>query len=99
MFSSVSGGAAVNIVEVNLGTLPALSGSFDITSSGLDTNNKVLISLAVGPYTAKGTLVDEMEMEPIVVTGYVVDTTTIRCYWNSGQTFVSGNFKFSYSLL
>ena len=90
-------GGGLNVVEVDVG-VAKLSGTFDITGTGFDTTKTLLISMACGPYTGKGTLADESEMDHIVVTGYVVDSTTIRCYWNSGSEFVRGNFKFAYSL-
>lgn len=91
-----AGSVSVSTVEVDLG-LPALnSGSFNITGlSGLTPGKQVVITQACGPYTGKGTLEDESEMDLVTAKGYVVDATTIKCFWNS-QYKVLGNFKFNY---
>lgn len=99
-WSTPSGGPGgsftLTTVEVNVGGSPARrSGSFDITSSGLTSSKPVMIMQAVGPYTGKGTLADEAEMDQLLVTGYVTNTTTIRAYWTSNYD-VRGNIKFNY---
>ena len=86
---------ALTQVEVDLGSVPRTSGSFSITSVGLTASKAVSIQQAVGPYTGKGTLADETEMDMLIVTGVTTSTTNINCYWNS-PTFVKGNFKFNY---
>jgi len=68
---------------------------FNITSTDLITGKPVIISQAVGPYTNKGTLADEAEMDQILVTGTVSNSTNITAYWFSTQR-VRGNFKFNY---
>jgi hypothetical protein len=84
------------VVEKDLGSTPVLGGTFDITGlSGLTTGKPVLIQQAVGPYTGKGPDEDEAELEQLTVTGYVLDATTIRCFWST-QWPVIGNFKFQY---
>jgi len=92
-----SGGGSFTLitVEVDLGTIPRTSGSFTITSTGLTPSKSVSIQQAVAPYTGKGTLADETEMDMLTVTGATTSTTNIQCYWNS-PTFVKGNFKFNY---
>lgn len=88
----------LNVVEVNLGTVPRRSGHFDITTSGLTVGQNVIIEQINGPYTGKGTLADEAEMDQLTLTGQAVSTTVIRCYWVS-PTPVRGNFKFAYTLV
>jgi hypothetical protein len=92
----VGGGGSVSFttVEVNLG-ISKKSGNFTITSSGLVVGKQVMIFQATGPYTGKGTLADESEMDFIGVNGIVTSSTTIKCFWNS-RTSVRGNFKFNY---
>jgi D-alanine-D-alanine ligase-like ATP-grasp enzyme len=50
---------------------------------------------AAGPYTGKGTLADEAEMDMVSVKAYVADATTIQCFWQAPQAVI-GNFKFNY---
>lgn len=83
-------------VEKNLGSNPRRSGKFTITGlSGLTIGKPVNIFQAVAPYTGKGTLVDEAEMDGVSVSASVTATNTITAYWNSA-TRVRGNFKFNY---
>lgn len=82
-------------VEVDLGTTPKTGGKFNITGVGLTTGKAVFITQANGPYTDKGTLADEAEMDRLSVSGKVTTTVNIECYWRS-QHAVRGNFKFDY---
>ncbi len=94
--SGGGGGSSVwTEVEKDLGASPRLSGSFTITGAGLTTGKPVQIFQAAAAYTGKGTLTDESEMDQVLVTGFVLNTTTIQCYWVS-PTYVVGNFKFNY---
>lgn len=88
-------GSEINTVEVNLCSIPKKSGSFIIPGTGLVTGKAVFINQASGPYTGKGTLADEAEMDGLIVKGKVISATEIKCFWNSA-TFVIGNFKFDY---
>ena len=94
-----AGGTGLSLTEVekNLGTTPKRAGKFNITSSGLTTGKHVLITQANGPYTGKGTLTDEAEMDAITATGKVTSATNIECYWRS-PTKVKGNVKFAYAV-
>lgn len=96
---AVSGGSlSLTEVEVDLGSTPATSGSFQITGlSGLVTDHHVLIRQAVGPYTGKGTLADEFEMDVVNVAGKVASASSIQCYWST-DSIVRGNFKFAYAV-
>lgn len=96
----VGGTSALTLttVEKDLGSLPRTNGTFDITGlSGLVVNAPVLVIMAAGPYTNKGTLVDEAEMDHISFSAYAFDSTTIRVYWKS-RDYISGNIKVSYSV-
>lgn len=91
-----AGTVVVSNTEVNIASLPPkLSGSFDITTSGLTIGKPVLINQAVGPYTGKGTRSDEAEMDVLTATAEVISATIIRVYWHSIYP-VLGNFKFNY---
>jgi hypothetical protein len=97
-WAAASGSAAAfTTIEQSLVTAPNTqrSGHFTISSSGLTANKPVFIQQAAGPYTNKGTRFDEAEMDGLVVTAKVRDTTTIDVYWSS-RTKVRGNFKFNY---
>jgi hypothetical protein len=59
------GGGSLTTVEVNLGATAKTGGSFTITDATISPTSKVLIVQAPGPYTGKGTLADEAEMDPI----------------------------------
>jgi len=94
------GGLTLTTVEISLGTPPLgrLAGKFQITGlSGLTVAKPVLIHQANGPYTGKGTLADEAEMDQLTVTGKVISASAIQCYWNSFKK-VRGNFKFDYAV-
>jgi hypothetical protein len=81
--------------EKNVATKPRKSGKFSITGTGMTTGKQVIILQATAPYTGKGTLADESEMDGLIVKGVVTSATNIDCYWNS-DTYVKGNFKFNY---
>jgi hypothetical protein len=76
------------------------SGTFDITGlSGLTAGKYVNISMSAGAIASKGNARDEFEMTPIQATGYVVNTTTIRVYWNTANEDVAvGNYEFVYAV-
>lgn len=82
-------------VEKDLGSSAARAGKFTISGTGLTVGKPVIVQQAVGPYTNKGTLADEAEMDQVDVSASVTATNTITAYWKS-NTFVKGNFKFNY---
>lgn len=85
----------ITTIEKDLGS-KAKSGKFQITGlNNLIPNKQVVITQAAGPYTGKGTLPDESQKDSVFVNGYVLNSTTIQCYWNC-CTWVHGNFKFNY---
>lgn len=72
------------------------SGTFDITGlSGLTADKVVNVVQTAAAIASKGNARDEPEMEQIKVTGYVVDATTIRCYWSALGVMV-GTYAFAY---
>lgn len=90
------GATPLSTIEVDFGANLIISGSFDITGlSGLTPGNPIFIQQAPGPYTGKP-YADEAEWSPLLVSGYVESATTIRCYWNSLNGTVNGNFIFLY---
>lgn len=84
--------------EKDLGDTPTAAGAFTISGSNFAIGRPVLIQQAAGPYTGKGDLADEAEMDAISATGFVLDASTIQAYWGSSPHGgrVRGNFKFHY---
>lgn len=97
--SALSAARVLAHYQAGQGTLVGVAkvaGTFDITGlSGLTAGKPVMVDKAAGPYTGKGTLADEAEMDMVTATGYVVDATTVRCYWQA-DTPQFGNVKFNY---
>ena len=87
--------SAFTTVEIDLGAVPRRSGSFTIAGAGMTPGKPVMIQQAAGPYTGKGTLADEAEMDLLQVTASVTSATVITAYFTS-PLLVAGNFKFDY---
>lgn len=99
-WSTPSGGGGsftLTTTEINLGSTSRRSGSFTISGTSLTAGKPVYIQQAAAAYTGKGDLPDEAEMDAVNVTGYVLDSSTIKCFWNS-QYDVIGNVKFNYAV-
>ena len=85
-------------MEVDLGSTPARSGKFLLSGqSGLSTGRNVRFDQALGPYTGKGTLADEYEMDAVVASGTATSATEIAAVWTSAG-LVRGNVKFLYDV-
>lgn len=89
--------APMHAVDVDLGNT-ADSGRFTIPGSGFDLTKRVVINPMPGPYTGKGSMADESEMDAITVVGHVLDTSTIECFWHAIPGPVRGHFNFQYRL-
>jgi hypothetical protein len=82
-------------VNVNLGTRPKKSGKFTITSSGLTPGDPVIVTQAASrPGSA---LYDSVEMDQIIASGFVLNSTTISVNWGC-RTYVSNQYTFNYWL-
>ena len=92
-----AGSLTLTTVEVDLGNVARLAGTFDIAGVGMTPGDPVLIVQASGPYTGKGTREDESEMDGLSVSAKVFSATIIRCFWRSWWK-VKGNFKFDYAI-
>jgi hypothetical protein len=86
---------SMTLIEQNLGSTPAYSGSFDIVTSGQTTGGPIHIEQIAAVYTGKGSGYDESGMDIVQIVAYAVSDVLIRTYWLS-QYPVSGNFKFAY---
>lgn len=72
------------------------SGTFDLTGlSGLTADKPVMIVQTAAPIATKGNARDEPEMDQIQATGYVVNATTIRVYWQAPSVVV-GDYNFAF---
>lgn len=60
---NISGGTWT-LVEADLGS-PHWRGKFTVTDASVSSSSKIIIQHAPGPYTGKGTLADEAEMDPL----------------------------------
>lgn len=93
--SGASGSPTYNAFTKDLGTSNR-SGTFDITGlAGLTADKPVNVMQTAAQIASKGNARDEPEMDQIQVTGYVVDATTIRCYWQAPSVVV-GTYAFAY---
>lgn len=97
--------------DLEPGTLPAnvdftvdlgagrRSGTFDIAAAGFTVGKNVTIVQTAQPIASKGNARDEFEMDAIVVTGYVLDASTIRAFWFSANgSVVVGTYAFAYGV-
>lgn len=99
-WATPSGGAGsltLTEVEVNLSSTPAYSGSFTFTIASSTVGLPILITQSYGPYTDKGTLADEAEMDIVNVVAEVTAATTATAHWTSWSP-VKGVFKFNYAV-
>ena len=94
---SGGGGGSFTLLEteVNLSSSPRRNGNFDVVGAGMTIGKPVMMYQAVGPYTGKGTLADEAEMDQVLVAASVTSATNIKAYWTSNYD-VRGNIKFNY---
>lgn len=82
--------------EVDFGDTPALWGSFTLTDEDITEDSVVVVVQAAGPYTDKGTLADESEMDQIRFTAESGDgEATIR--WRASGP-VKGYVSYSYTV-
>lgn len=94
---SGSGGLTVTDFTTNLG-VARRSGTFDITGlSGLTTDKNVFVMQTSQQISSKGNARDEPEMDQIQVSGYVLNATTIRCFWWAPSVVV-GTYAFAYAV-
>lgn len=77
------GSPFATLVEVNLGSALVWRGKFTITDAAITTAKKVLVWLAPGPYTGKGTRADEMELTPIEIIGVVPGSGSAVVTWET----------------
>jgi len=85
--------------EADLGDTAAMAGTFTLTDADIEATSKVLIFQAVGPYTGKGTLADEAQVDQVLAFAEPGDGEA-TVYWRAlGGARVKGNMKFLYSVV
>jgi len=89
--------APMSLIDIDLGT-SAHSGRFTIQGANFDPSKRVVINPAPAPYSGKGSLTDEAEMDAITVLGSVLDATHLECFWHAIPGPVRGHFNFQYRL-
>lgn len=92
------GSTTFTTVEKNLGSVPRYQGEFTINGSGYTVGRPVLIAQASGPYTGKGKLADE-GLDMVIVNAYVLNTTTIKAFYQAVRSPLKGNIKFNFAIL
>jgi len=91
----VGGSASFTDFTKDLGVSNS-AGNFTITGlSGLTAEKRVMVMQTPAQIASKGNARDEVEMDQIQVTGYVVNATTIQCYWRAPNVVV-GTYAFAY---
>lgn len=89
-----AGAGLISSVDVNLGTVPLWSGTFDITGlSGLTIGDAVLVTRGIDP-----TIPDEAQ-ESVGAAGVVISATTIRVQWEGIGGPMAGTRRFYYAQL
>jgi len=66
-WSAPQASLGATLIEKDLGSVPVFRGSFTITDAAISDSSKVLVWQAPGPYTGKGTLADEAELQPVQI--------------------------------
>lgn len=74
-------------VEIDLGSTPIFRGKFTITDANITTSSRLLVWQAPGPYTGKGTLADEAEMQPVQVVSVEPLTGSAVVRWQTPPEF------------
>jgi len=94
--AATAGAVDLTQFEKNLTSIPSRSGSFHITDAALVAGELFMVTQAPGPYTGKGTLEDEAEMDQLTACGFIdAGGGGATIYWNS-PLFVKESFKFNY---
>lgn len=70
-------------VEINLGSAWRTDGRFTITDAAITATSKVLCWQAPGPYTGKGTSVDQPTLEPVQIMAVAPASGSATVYWQT----------------
>lgn len=84
----VPAGSTATEIEQDLGADPVSSGRFSFSDATISATSKVIMWQAPGPYTGKGTLADEAEMQPILVSAVVPAAGSATVLWRTPEIAV-----------
>lgn len=91
--TQVGGVGFISTQTVNLGTIYSFSGTFDLIGLvGLTPGDPVFVARAVTAVTP-----DEAE-DQMVISGRVLNSTTIRCFWKSPESPVAGSIFIQFAV-
>ena len=82
-------GATATEIEQDLGATAATAGRFSFADAAVSATSKIIMWQAPGPYTGKGTLADEAEMQPVLVSSAVPGSGTVTVLWRTPEIVVS----------
>jgi hypothetical protein len=85
--AGAGGGGSATTVEKDLGSTFVWRGKFTIADAAITSSSKVLVWLAPGPYTGKGTRADEAEMDRISILAVEPGAGVATVYWRSVDGF------------
>lgn len=91
--------SAWTTVDVDLGDTPVFEGSFTITDEGIQSDSKVLVQQAAGPYAGKGTLADEFLMDQLQCSADPGDGSATVYFRVISGGRVRGHFSFHYTVV
>lgn len=80
---SSASGLIVTSIEVNLGATALWSGKFTITDGLISATSTLLVWQAPGPYTGKGTLADEAQIQPVSIIAVNPLLGSATVYWET----------------
>lgn len=78
---------AATTIEQDVSATPTWRGAFTITDAAIGATSKVLCWQAPGPYTGKGTLADEAELQPVQVVSVTPASGTARVHWETPPAY------------
>lgn len=84
----VPAGSSATEIEQDLGATAASSGKFAFADAAISATSKIMMWQAAGPYTGKGTLADEAEMQPVLVTAVVPASGSATVLWRTPEIAV-----------
>ena len=95
--NAATSGVTIHTTEVLLrsGNLAKKSGSFTLTNASITPLSVLMITLAPGPYTGKGSLADEAQMYPGITFAAVPGSGSALVQW-ACSAVAKGNVKINY---